>query len=938
MKLDNKYQIDWHQYAQIAREAAAEGIVLLKNERNALPVKTGETLSVFGRIQFDYYKSGTGSGGMVNAKYVVGILDALKEENDICLNEQLEKIYRKWLETHPFDMGAGWAQEPWSQQEMPLEESILAEAAANSDAALVVIGRTAGEDRDAKNEAGSFLLTEDEERMLQLVCETFERVIVVLNVGNIIDMKWVERYQPSAVLYTWQGGMEGGHAVADVLLGRVNPCGKLTDTIAYDITQYPSANDFGGEYGNCYTEDIYVGYRYFETFAKGDVLYPFGYGLSYTSFDVTCIKIEYQEEEKKTIIQVRIVNTGTFSGKEVVQVYVNPPQGTLGKPLRSLVAFAKTNCLEPREAQTLVLEVADEMLASYDDGGLTGHKSCYVLEEGSYEFYVGTDVRSASFAGSIDKKQLEIVKQCTEALAPIEKFQRIHPQVIQETEKKQSVNIVWEDVMQRTYRVTDRIANDNPEEIVYTGDKGYRLKDVYDGLCSMETFIAQLSDNDLCCIVRGEGMNSPKVTPGTAAAFGGVTDSLKQFGIPCACCSDGPSGIRMDCGTYAFSLPNGTCLACTWNEALVEQLYIMEGAELRKNRIDTLLGPGMNIHRHPLNGRNFEYFSEDPFITGKIAAAQLKGMHTYGVTGTIKHFAGNNQEYHRRQYNSIASERALREIYLKGFEIAVKEGNAHSIMTTYGAINGLWTATNYDLLTVILHGEWNYDGVVMTDWWADLNEEGQPASIKNTAAMVRCQNDLYMVTANAQQNSNHDNLEESLAAGTVKRAQLQRSAKNILQMIMRSPVMDRSLNRISKEEQEAYELMEDQDKVNFDLEYYCMDESLELVDKIPNTNRGTSVVIGIQIKTPGVYFFHLKAKVDASLLAQVPVTISMNGNVSGVITLNGTNGEWIEVDQNLEVLRNPNNLLKLYFAQSGMQIASAKVSLVQKIEDVEETN
>ena len=241
--MENKYVIDWDKYAALARRAAAEGAVLLKNDNQALPLKK-ETISVFGRIQYHYYKSGTGSGGLVNAKYVIGIMDALQEEKDLTLDEELAAVYRSWIMEHPFDQGSGWAQEPWSQEEMPLDEKMVEEAAARSDTAVIVIGRTAGEDRDASAEKGSYLLTDLEEDMLEKVCRLFKKSIVVLNVGNIIDMKWVEKYNPSAVLYTWQGGQEGGHSAADVLTGRVNPCGKLADTIARDISDYPSTENF----------------------------------------------------------------------------------------------------------------------------------------------------------------------------------------------------------------------------------------------------------------------------------------------------------------------------------------------------------------------------------------------------------------------------------------------------------------------------------------------------------------------------------------------------------------------------------------------------------------------------------------------------------------------------------------------------------------------
>lgn len=965
----NKYIIDWEKYADIERRVAAEGIVLLKNEKETLPLKKNERIAVFGRIQFDYYKSGTGSGGMVNTKYVVGILDALKEE-ELVLNEELEQVYRQWLVDHPFDMGKGWAQEPWNQQEMVLEESLVHQAAQQSDKAIVIIGRTAGEDRDAKYEKGSYLLTDEEEEMLQKVCAAFDQVIVLLNTGSIMDMRWVEVYQPSAVLYTWQGGMEGGHGVADVLMGQVNPCGRLSDTIAREIEDYPSTAEFGGPNGNLYREDIYVGYRYFETFAKEKVLYPFGYGLSYTEFQMEVLGAEggyaaemCGKENTDFHIQVRITNTGSVSGREVVQLYVSAPQGRLGKPLRSLAAYGKTKELEPGESQVLTLEFDEYTISSYDDSGCTGHKSAYVLESGRYEIYVGKNVRDAVLAAEFEVTETKVTAQCSEALAPVREYERIRPicvdvckqmpeRIAGESISKQTSehavrkNICkqtpehaaststceyapgLEPVPQRTYSMTERMNHAAVLEIPYTGDQGYRLADVYDGRIDLDTFVAQLSDEDLCCMVRGEGMCSPKVTPGTAAAFGGVTEELKNFGIPCGCCADGPSGIRMDCGTQAFSLPNGTCLACTFDDELVEQLYEMEGAELRKNRVDTLLGPGMNIHRNPLNGRNFEYFSEDPLLTGKMAAAELRGMHKYEVTGTLKHFAANNQEYERHMYDSVASERALREIYLKGFEIAVKEGGAYSIMSTYGMVNGLYTASNFDLLTTILRGEWGYEGMVMTDWWAKLNDEGCPGVKDNLAAMVRAQNDVYMVYTNAKENSNKDNLEESLKAGTLKRGALQRSTKTILKFLLRSPAMLRMMDRVPKEELEAFESLEAVDKMALDLTFSLLDQELSLDIAHADTGMGKELLYGIEIVNQGDFQIRFVAKVDAPELAQIPVSVFANGVLRESITFNGTGGAYVEVVRPIEGLFDRFNYLRIYFAQSGLQLKEIRLERV----------
>ncbi|MDP4091184.1 MAG: glycoside hydrolase family 3 C-terminal domain-containing protein, partial [Bacillota bacterium] len=761
-----KVKLDMDKYAALARQASAEGCVLLRNENKALPIKKGEKVSVFGRIQFHYFKSGTGSGGLVNTRYVTGILDSLKMYDEISLNQELLEVYEGWIKDNPFEHGAGWAQEPWYQEEMPVSEELAEKAAKKSDIAVIILGRTAGEDRDNSATAGSYYLTETEEKMIAAVCGAFKRVAVVLNVGNIIDMRWVDTYKPQAVLYGWQGGMEGGNGVVDVLVGRVNPCGRLTDTIAYEIEDYPSMEGFGNKDALIYKEDIYVGYRYFETAAKDRVMYPFGYGLSYTEFETNIISFDAAKDD--ITVQVKVINIGSAEGKEVVQLYAGSPSGLLGKPARTLVAFAKTNVLMPGESQILTLSFSKRQLASYDDSGITGNKSCYVLEAGEYVIYSGSNVRSAASAGNFTVDNLQVTEELSEACAPVKAFKRL---------KAADDGTMTEEIVPlRTADLYERIAANRPEVLSYTGDKGIKLQDVYEKKVTLEEFVAQLSDEDLACLVRGEGMSSPRVTPGTASAFGGVSDSLCGFGIPAGCCADGPSGIRMDCGTNAFSLPNGTALACSFNTELVGQLFEMVGQELYKNRVDTLLGPGMNIHRTPLNGRNFEYFSEDPLVTGKMAAAQLRAMSRYKVTGTIKHFACNNQEFHRHDVDSIVSERALREIYLKGFEIAVKEGGAYSIMTTYGSLNGLWTAGNYDLNTTILRREWGFDGIVMTDWWAKINDEGVQGTRENTTAMVRAQNDLYMVCGSPAENSNKDNTMKGLADGIITRGELQRNA------------------------------------------------------------------------------------------------------------------------------------------------------------------
>ena len=913
-----KYQFDWEQYAVYARQAAAEGCVLLKNEEEALPIGKGEKVSVFGRIQLHYYKSGTGSGGMVNAPYVISILDGLKADRDITLNEELLRIYKEWEKENPFDEGVGWAAEPWCQKEMPVSRELAEQAAASSDLALIIIGRTAGEDKDNSARKGSYFLTDEEEELLSVVCGTFKRVAVVLNTGNIIDMKWVDSYRPQAVLYAWQGGMEGGNGVADVLTGKVCPSGKLSDTIAQDIADYPSSDCFGDMVENIYKEDIYVGYRYFETAARGKVRYPFGFGLSYTDF--TMEKQAFEVRDKDILLTVRVCNTGHTSGKEVVQAYVCPPQGALGKPVRNLAAFAKTGELEPGQAEVLELRIEKEQFASYDETGKTGYPSCFVLEAGIYEIYAGSDVRSAEKTGEFEIVETEVVKRLSQAMAPVAEYMRLKPGRLCGGQYE----MTYEAAPVRSVDWKQRKSGECLKDIPYSGDKGYKLLDVKCGRTDMDTFLSQLTEEDLICLTRGEGMCSSKVTPGTAAAFGGVTDHLQKMGIPAACCADGPSGIRMDCGTKAFSLPSGTGLACTFNLGLIEKLFEMQGLELRRRQVDVLLGPGMNIHRNPLNGRNFEYFSEDPYLTGKMAAAELKGMHRFGVTGAIKHFACNNQEKSRSLVNAAVSERALREIYLRGFEMAVKEGGAYCIMTTYGPVNGIWTAGNYDLLTTILRGEWGFSGLAMTDWWAKINDEGEEASVHNTAAMAAAQNDVYMVVTDAAANSNNDNLQARLREGRITRGELLRTAENICNVVMRSPVMDRTAG-IEDEWEVRNEPAAGDEDTTIKQAVEVLDRCSLDVEGIPTAGR-SQVLYFLRIPQKGKYTISFTVKSDVGELAQLPLSVFLNNTIAGSLIIHGTGGKWVTYGLDIEISVSIENYLKLYFGKSGIEIREITIT------------
>jgi len=907
--------------ADLSRRAAAEGAVLLRNTDEVLPLVDTDRVAVFGRCQIDYYRSGTGSGGAVNVAYITNLIEGLRKSKRVQVDAELVSVYKKWIKEHPFDNGGGgWACEPWSQKEMPLTEHLVQEACERSNKAIVVIGRTAGEDKDNKVEEGSYLLTAEEMDMLQKVANGFDKVVVVLNVPNIIDMSFLEALEHGehikGILYAWQGGMEGGNAVADVLTGKVPVQGKLADTIAYRITDYPSDKNHGNDDKNVYQEDVYVGYRYFETFRREAVRYPFGFGLTYTSFslEIGDSYTRVRNELPELVFECRVQNKGTkYSGREVVQIYVQGPQGTLGRPAKELIGFQKTKLLQVRETQEVEITIPLAALAVFDDSGASGHPNCYVVEKGDYIFHIGTSARHTKVA-TIDGKKLYhveetyVVRSCEEALAPVESFKRLKPGAVKSDGTYEEE---YEDVPLRTISLKERIADRLPKEYEITGNRGLTLQDVAEGTCTMEAFITQLTKEELATIVRGEGMCSIKVTPGTAAAFGGVSDRLLSYGIPIGCCADGPSGIRMDGGHKATQLPIGTLLACTWDPKMVEELFTMQGEEMVRNEIDTLLGPGINIHRHPLNGRNFEYFSEDPVLTGKMAAAIVRGIGTNGVHATIKHFACNSQEHHRHMVEAVVSQRALREIYLKGFELAVREGNALSVMTSYNPINGHWAASNYDLNTTILRKEWGFAGMVMTDWWATMNDAilGGEASSKRTGDMIRSQNDIYMVVNNngAELNGSDDDTLEALREGRLTVGELQRSAMNICHLLMKMPTFHRLNRNVSK-----VPLMK------------ATQDYAEQGQTIQNNRR-----VDLQKATEQWFYSDTEELVGVvvklmcadSNRAQTVCKALLNGEEMITFQTNGTDGRWIFQKLLRVQLEKGWYHLKLEFPKPGMQIA-----------------
>lgn len=764
---------------ELTRKSAAEGIVLLKNN-NALPYSLDTKISVFGRCQLDYFYVGYGSGGDVNAPYFVNIVDGIKNAGGK-LNEWLLEYYKNYCKENPAPHGF-WGHWPMNFEEPSLDDETVKKASEESDAALIVIGRAAGEDRENTLTKGSYYLTDEERHLIDQVCKNFSNVTVLLDCGNVMDMSWILDYNDRlrGIVYAWQGGMESGNAVADVLYGKVNPSGKLTDTIAVKYEDYPSAKHFGGKLFNTYVEDIFVGYRYFETFAKEKALFPFGFGLSYTNFDIEVL--DFIEEKDKINIEIEVTNIGKVSGKEVVELYARCPQGKLSKPLMSLVAFDKTEELYPNESEKLTLSVPIYSLASFDDTGVTGHKYSYILEKGEYKFFIGENVRDVDEIGSIKYKEDKVLETLKAVCAPKEYIDRIVALEVNGSFIPKKVTLKPEKPYLR-----ERILKNLPKEqghIVHN----FNFSQVRNGEISVEKFVSSLTNQELEALTRGEGgMDSSYGVAGNAGAFGGIIPKLNEKGVPAIITTDGPAGIRIR--KYTSLIPCGTALASTFNTKLVEELATEMGKELRNAGSNVLLAPGMNIHRNVLCGRNFEYFSEDPLLTGKMASAYVKGIQSSGGSACPKHFACNNQEADRTINDSIVSQRALREIYLKGFEICVKEAKPLNIMTSYNKINGVWSHYNYDLVTTVLRNEWGFDGSVMTDWWMKHSQSHEFPNLRDNAYRVRSQVDVYMPGSfkRTEKKYKADNslLETIGLKNGITRGELERSAINVLNMILK---------------------------------------------------------------------------------------------------------------------------------------------------------
>ena len=775
-------------HIRLSRDAAREGMVLLKNENGALPLARGAKVALFGKGTFDYVKGGGGSGD-VTVPYTRNLSDGMHAYPDrVTVFEPTDAFYRAHV-TASYAAG----RDPGAVEEPELPDALVHRAAAFTDTAIISISRFSSEGWDRKSAfdkienhkglwvddpryaltqamfpKGDYFLTDAEAAMIEKVTAAFGRVIVVLNVGSVFDTSFFrDNPRIQAALMGWQAGLEGGVAEAELLLGLDNPSGKLADTFAATLEDYPSSPGFyeSDDYVD-YEDDIYVGYRYFETIpgAADKVNYHFGFGLSYTRFSISDPGVCVDGDE--IAVRATVTNVGGLAGKEVVQVYFAAPQGKLGKPARQLAGWQKTRKLLPGEAQAVEIRFPIGQMASYDDLGKV-QKSAWVLEAGEYRFFMGTDVRAAKpadFTWVLEANR--IVAQLTARMTPTQLKRRMRSDGSYEPLPLGTPNDPNADAL---VRMPDDQVNSNPkvraeDYYIFTRENTRpQLIDVAEGKRSLDEFIAQLSDEDLAWLLGGQP------NAGVANTYG--YGNLPLFGVPNAMSADGPAGLRIrpEVGMATTAFPCACLLACTWNPEVTEAIGRAVGEEVKENGIGAWLAPAINIHRNPLCGRNFEYYSEDPLLTGHLAGALVRGVQSNGVAATAKHLALNNKETNRTESDSRASERAIREIYLKAFEIIVKEYDVWSIMTSYNIINGHRASENADMLNGILRQEWGYEGMVTTDWWTHGEH------YKECAAG----NDVKMGCGYPER------LLEALKKGALTRDQMELAAKHILGMILK---------------------------------------------------------------------------------------------------------------------------------------------------------
>lgn len=796
--------------AEVSYEAALEGIVLLEND-GTLPICPGK-VALYGAGADLTVKGGTGSGE-VNERHVISIMEGLERAGFTVTTKDWIRDYRREYLRGKEIYAAEFRKNLLkldlvnfmsSPYQYPVGRPVVLKdiLVSNTDTCIYVIARQAGEGADRKLDRHEYSLTNDEKANLAMCAANYEKVIVVVNVGGVFDMSFVDEIAGiSAVVYFAQQGMMGGKALADLLTGTVTPSGKTVDTWPYQYGDIPYAGEFSYldgdlEEGN-YREGIYVGYRYFDSCGV-EPRYPFGYGLSYTQFSME--KTGASVEGTRARVKIRVTNTGTrYAGKEVVQLYVSCPQNGMPKEYQRLVAFAKTRTLQPGESQEMELKFDLPSLASYRE-----EDACFVLEAGDYIIRAGSSSRNTRPAAVLVLDREIVTEQCRNICRGVRKIRQMDPPMIRDTGEEQDPDV-------------ERLKID--PEAFHTVTHEYRVPYLYSDPVT-DAVMDVLTDEELCQVVAGAGITGGKRFFEVPGAAGRTTGELMEKGLPNVCLADGPAGLRIQRTSavtrsgrlkpvesmisvmdylpetvkkvwmgnpdrqpcvYQFttSFPTGLALAQSWNPELAARMGEAVGKEMEVYGVTYWLAPGMNIHRNPLCGRNFEYYSEDPLLSGKMAAAVCRGVQSRrGCFATVKHFCCNNQEDSRNHTNANVSERALREIYLSGFRIAVQEGHAKALMTSYNKVNGTYVNNSYDLLTDVLRNEWDFDGLVMTDWFATGKDTG------SHSAAIEAGNDLIMPGGRGVVKE----LQKKLRDGTLDREALRRCAANVIRGVTGSRI------------------------------------------------------------------------------------------------------------------------------------------------------
>ena len=693
----------------LAREAATEGTVLLKND-GTLPLQQGAKVCLFGRGAGNFIFGGGGSG-WVNAEKLTTLAEALEEaasNSEISFFSPLvdfyKDAYQKEYEIYKdsSDLRARQWRAGWDQATPVLPEALYQQAKAFGDTAIFCVARYSTEGSvhgDRLCTKGNFYLDDDEIALLDRLTKDFSKVVVVLNVcGPVSTVEFRDNDRIGAVLYPLYGGAAAGNVIVDILLGKQYPSGHLQDTLAVSIDDYPSTKGYHDDPTHIdYTEDIFVGYRYFETFCPEKVVYPFGFGLGYTTFSIAMTKASLEKNTVTLALQVK--NTGNFRGKEVVQAYLSAPKGKVGKAKKVLCAFSKTKELKPGEAADVKLHFDIREFGSFDDLGKIV-KSAFILEQGEYTVTVGNSVRDCAAVFTFTLDNDIVCRRCHSYMAPRELPERL---TADGTMEKLPAAVPVKHPPKRY-----KLKQSAPEAPLSFADALQNDQ--------LDAFIAGMSDHDLAYLLHGHPNMNPADTNSIGLYMKEKRDVAKVPMVPTA---DGPAGLRAipNSGISPTFFPCANVVAQSWNLSLAQRIGIAGAKEVKENNAGIWLAPALNIHRSPLCGRNFEYYSEDPLISGMFAAANVKGVQSQNIAATVKHFCCNNKEMGRLTSDSRVSERALREIYLRGFEIVVKKTKPWALMTAYNMINGEHATTNWESINGILRGEWKYDGLVMTDWW-----------------------------------------------------------------------------------------------------------------------------------------------------------------------------------------------------------------------------